>query len=435
MARETPPKAKPKRVKQKRTIATHGAPPIKDKTSAPETGVPLADSIGQVATSPSVDVTATLLSGVESESDHMTAVVTPAVYSDKPQPPLDASSESGPAGTAGWLTIPIRQWRWSLIPLCVFLILLIPPANDKLGKQKAVEHPGNGTTIPAKSAQNVVSPAGPQRGVESDRADPVGQLPEKTRLGIEPSNMHLATPASVDKGFEQRAVSAEKASEGLNASLKQANEDLDAQRRKLQILANELNEVRKTASGDKHAAELAKVERDKAVNDLRLSETSLKQAQAATTSERSRADSALKDLRLSEISLKQAQAAITSERSRANSALKDLDTARMQRDAAKHASENLTAALEQERRNNISLADRLSAARRAMDLIKSQSDVRKAHLERGPNKPAITSSVTKSKNRRSRDSTAPARQKPPLPKSLPEAVATITLPEALLPSP
>lgn len=295
---------------------------------------------------------------------------------------------------------PMRRWQWGVVPLCVMGALLIAPSNNPFSERTPVVRHRDPVVSPVanqpspKDTAGLVSP----RRVGADLANEPGLASKQ--IAQTPQGIRLELSNS-----EQRAISAERSSQGLTAALEQANQKVAAQGRELEVIKTQLIEARKQAEEYKKAADLGVVE----------------QAHEAAGREEV------------EASLLQSRRELGSERGRAVSALKDLETARVERDIAKQATATLTAVLEHERQSNIGLAFRLSAARRAIDLVKEKGNDRQAR-NYSTSKMSVIATAAKS----SAQSDLPARKvrrKPREPKLLPDKVATVTLPQALLPSP
>ncbi|MGX9576559.1 hypothetical protein [Mesorhizobium sp. f-mel] len=129
----------------------------------------------------------------------------------------------------------------------------------------------------------------------------------------------------------------------MEASQLAVKRALDEERRKVELLQQELTTARQTIDALKTDANLAAVEKTNAIKDRSVAETALKQAGEALELERERADSAVRDL----------------------------DIVRQERDASKQVSAELSAALEQERERaagaHPSVAASQIAAKRALD--------------------------------------------------------------------
>ncbi|RWC34676.1 MAG: hypothetical protein EOS70_13925 [Mesorhizobium sp.] len=195
----------------------------------------------------------------------------------------------------------------------------------------------------------------------------------------------------------------------MGASQVAAKRALDEERRKVELLEQELTAARQTIDALKTDANLAAVEKTNAIKDRSVAEAALKQAGEALELERERTDSAVRDL----------------------------DIVRKERDASKQVSAGLSAALEQERERAIGLARSLSAARKAIDLVKDKR--RTAAVERAPKARNSASGLA---NTLSRSDGQPAgkprlqeKRKVKVQKSpQPVLPATIALPAALLPT-
>ncbi|TIW45063.1 MAG: hypothetical protein E5V72_14205 [Mesorhizobium sp.] len=204
----------------------------------------------------------------------------------------------------------------------------------------------------------------------------------------------------------EQAAGAHPSMEASQLAVKRA---LDEERRKVELLQQELTTARQTIDALKTGANVAAVEKTNAIKDRSVAATALKQAGEALELERERADSAVRDL----------------------------DIVRQERDASKQVSAELSAALEQERERAIDLARSLSAARKAIYLVKDKR--RTAAVERAPKARNPASGVG---NTLSRSDGQPAgkprlqeKRKVKVQKS-PQPVlrATIALPAALLPT-
>jgi len=185
-----------------------------------------------------------------------------------------------------------------------------------------------------------------------------------------------------------------------------ATQALDEERHKVELLEQELATARQTIDALKTGANLAAAEQAKAVKDRQV-------AVAASN---------------------QAAEALELERQRADSAMRDLDSARKERDALKQSSIGLNAALDQERERANGLARSLSAARAEIDAIKDKgrtaAEVRAPKA--GTSKSALAGPPSRSLAARKPD--LPKKRKVKGPKSpQPVLLATIALPPALLP--
>ncbi|MFC3322711.1 hypothetical protein [Mesorhizobium cantuariense] len=229
-------------------------------------------------------------------------------------------------------------------------------------------------------------------------------LEEQRQKRAEALTLDLEAAQRAIEGFKAKDILADEARHSMEASLAEANRALDDERHKIEVFEQELTTVRQTSDANKTSANLAAVERATAVKDRQVAEAALKRAGDAFELERERADSAALDL----------------------------DSARQERDAANHVSIELSAALEQEREKTVSMAGFLSAARKAIDLVKAQSE-RAARTERAPKASAAASPLASSGGKHARQTGLQHNLK--VQKSSPDLVATITLPDALLPTP
>ncbi|MER9429801.1 hypothetical protein [Mesorhizobium sp. M0408] len=183
-----------------------------------------------------------------------------------------------------------------------------------------------------------------------------------------------------------------------------AKRALDDERHKVELLEQELTTARQTIDALKTGANLAAVEQANAIRDRQVAEAAVKQAREALELGRERADSAVRGLAI----------------------------VRMERDALKQNSIELSAALDQERERAIGLARSLSAAREAIDIVKGKR--RTAAVERAP-KARTPASAHASRLSRSGKPGLPEKQKVKVQKSpQPVLLSTIALPAALLPT-
>lgn len=248
-----------------------------------------------------------------------------------------------------------------------------------------------------------------------------GQALKEQRRRAEGLALDLEVAQRETKGLKANAILADRekaavleARRSMEASLAEARRALDEERHKAERFERELSAARQTIDALKTSANLAAVARTKAIKDRQVAEAALKRAGDALELERERADSAARDL----------------------------DSARQERDAAKlqasRVSMKLSAALEQERNKAMGLARDLSAARKAIDIVKTQGERRTERMKRTPKARATATSRT---DVSARSAARPARQplrethkvkvKKP---SRPVVMATIALPDALLPT-
>ncbi|MGX5841696.1 hypothetical protein ACWGTI_13325 [Mesorhizobium sp. ArgA1] len=182
-------------------------------------------------------------------------------------------------------------------------------------------------------------------------------------------------------------------------------------------------------------------QRDEALTlDLEAARRVITLARQASEANKTSADlaaakraNAEKGRQAAEAALKQAGDALKLERAWTESVMRDLDGALQERDAAKQASAELSAALEQAREKVVRMAINLSAARKAIELVKAQSVRRIARIKHatearvaaGPlaSQPARQSGLQE-KNKKVQNSSKRVL-----------VATTITLPDALLPTP
>ncbi|WP_292527722.1 polysaccharide biosynthesis/export family protein [Mesorhizobium sp.] len=199
----------------------------------------------------------------------------------------------------------------------------------------------------------------------------------------------------------------------MEASVAEAQRTLDEERHKAERFERELAAARQTIDALKTSADLAAVARTNAIRDRQAAEAALKRAGDA----------------------------LELERERAGSAANDRDRARRERDAAKQeasrVSMELSAALEQERNKAIGLARDLSAARKAIDVEKARDERRSERINRVPKARAVATSRAdvSARSRPARQSGLRENHKVKAKRpSRAVVVATITLPDALLPT-
>ncbi|MER8485563.1 hypothetical protein [Mesorhizobium sp. M1322] len=330
--------------------------------------------------------------------------------------------------------------------------------------------------------ETALKQAGEALELERERADSAVRDLDIVRKERDASKQ---VSAELSAALEQERERAAGAQPSMAASQGAAKRALDEERRKVELLQQELTTARQKIDALKTGANLAAVEKTNAIKDRSVAETALKQAGEALELERERADSmeasqsaakraldeerrkvelleqelttarqtvdalktgaklaaveqanAMKGRSVIDAALKQAGKALELERERADSALRDLDIVRKERDASKQVSAELRAALEQEREKAAGLARSLSAAREAIDVVKEKR--RTAAVARAPKARTPASGLANT----SRSSAQPAH-KPRLPKKQkvkvqksphPVLPATIALPAALLPT-
>ncbi|WP_292599890.1 hypothetical protein [Mesorhizobium sp.] len=199
----------------------------------------------------------------------------------------------------------------------------------------------------------------------------------------------------------------------VEASLAEAQRALDEERHRAERFERELSAARQTIDALKTSADLAAVARTNAIRERQAAEAALKRAGDA----------------------------LELERERAGAAARDRDSARRERDAAKQeasrVSMELSVALEQERNKAIGLARELSAARKAIDVEKARDERRSERIDRVPKARAVAISRAdvSVRSRPARQSGLREKHKVKVKRpSRPVLVATIALPDALLPT-
>lgn len=258
-----------------------------------------------------------------------------------------------------WLRFSVHHWRWSAVPGCILLLALISPADNDAEMQRQI-----------MAAQSELASAKAQLG-QSRHAERSASAQVKVLAGTsaeqakalndatqsnEALKLDLEAAQRVIRGLKAEAISSNEARNAKDASLAESNRLLAEERHKVEQFEHELAMVRQAGEAGEKRADLAAAER-------------------AT---------ALKDLQLAVAAAKRANEALDLEHTRAVTAASDADGARRERDAAKQASADLSAALEQERQKLIDMSVALTAARKAIDLVKAQSARRTAQMERGP---------------------------------------------------
>lgn len=230
----------------------------------------------------------------------------------------------------------------------------------------------------------------------------------------------LEVAQSQVKGLKAKATLADhekaamlEARHSMAASAAEAQRALDEERHKAERFERELTAARQTIDALKASADLAAAARTNAIR------------------ERQAADAALK----------RAGNALELERERAGSAARDRDSVRRERDAARQeasrVSMELSVALEQERNKAVGLARELSAARKAIDVEKARDERRSERINRVPKARAVAASRAdvSVRSRPARQSGLRENHKVKAKKSSrPVLVATIALPDALLPT-
>ncbi|CAH2400141.1 polysaccharide biosynthesis/export family protein [Mesorhizobium ventifaucium] len=247
-----------------------------------------------------------------------------------------------------------------------------------------------------------------------------GQALKQQRRRAEELALDLEVAQREVKGLKAKAILADhekaamlEARHSMEASVAEAQRALDEERHKAERFQHELTAARQTIDALKASADLAVAARTSAIRERQVAEAALKRTGDALELERERADSAARDL----------------------------DSARRERDAAKQeasrVSMDLSVALEQERNKAIGLARELSAARKAIDIEKARDERRTERINRDPKARAgATSRADVSvRSRPARQSGLRENHKVKAKRpSRPVLVATIALPDALLPT-
>ncbi|MGX5848728.1 hypothetical protein ACWGTO_16790 [Mesorhizobium sp. PL10] len=254
--------------------------------------------------------------------------------------------------------------------------------------------------------------AGEQARVAADTAAKQGQALKEAGQRDEALTLDLEAARRVIKGLQAKNLLSDEARHSMADSLAQANRALDEERNTVELSEHELTLARQASDANKTSADLAAAKRANAEKGRQVAEAALKQAGDA---------------------LKQAGDALKLERARTDSAARDLDAARQERDAAKQASEELSAALEQAREKVVRMAINLSAARKAIELVKAQSVRRIARIKQGTEARVAAGPLA---SQPARQPGLQEKNKKVQKSSKRVLVATtITLPDALLPTP
>ncbi|TPN75967.1 hypothetical protein FJ987_22945 [Mesorhizobium sp. CU2] len=363
----------------------------------------------------------------------------------------------------------MRYWKWGAIPLCIAGLWLISPADD-----------GDATREQLAAAQHRLAAAYAEldamRRDTSDQLHEAADTADKQAQALKAAGQKqdalasdLETAQRAIDSFRSKATLSDEARSAVAASLARANRELEEERQRLALVQGELTQASDAGNADKARADRAEAALAGAAKARQVAEAALAdQAKARQAAEAALADQA-KARQLAEAALadqaKARQAAETAlvdaakaretaeagsrqaadglkdalklESARAEAATRDVDSARRERDAAVKASAELTAALEQAREKVIDMAVNLTAARKAIDLVKAREERRSARIVQTPAAPAVAAS-SGNQPARQRVARGEARTKPrAVVQSSPKRVqvaTTITLPDALLPS-
>jgi hypothetical protein len=310
-----------------------------------------------------------------------------------------------------------RHWKWGamacLVPLGLLVFIPGFPANIGTGTdQKLVSARREAAAAKAELdlTQRALRDTSAQGHALADTTAEQGRALNQARQEAEARTLDLNVARHAIEDLKGKSVLADEARRSLNASLSEANRALDDERHKVELFEHDLATARQASDANKAKADQAATERDTAVKDRQAAELALRQAGDALELQRGQADL---------------------QRGRADTALRDLDSARQERDAQKQVSAQLSAALEQEHEKTVTMAGYLSAARKAIDLVKAQGELRAARAERALKVRAVAGPPAGSGRARQ----VQEKNKAKVQKSPQDVVATISLPDALLPTP
>jgi len=308
-----------------------------------------------------------------------------------------------------WVRFSMRHWRWSAVPGCILLLALISPAdNGAEMQQQIVAARGELASTKAQlvQSQHAERTASAQARVLAGTSAEQANALNEANQSNEALKLDLEAARRVIKGLKAQAISSNEARNAMEASLAEANQSLAEERHKVEQSEHELAMARQVGDANARRADLAVAER------------------AA-------------DLQLAVAAAKHANEALDLERARAASAASDVDVARRERDAARQASADLSAALEQERQKLTDMSVALTAARKAIDLVKVQSARRTAQIEHAPRARSTAVRLASQDGQPARQTGLPDKNKTKIART-PKRVlvaTTITLPDALLPTP
>ncbi|MDG4876993.1 hypothetical protein P9273_18020 [Mesorhizobium sp. WSM4935] len=311
-----------------------------------------------------------------------------------------------------WVRFSMRHWRWSAIPGCILLLAAISPADDAAEMQQQIVA-ARGELASTKAqldlSQHAERAASAQARVLAGTSAEQAEALNEANQSNEALKLDLEAAQRVIKGLQAQLISSNEARNAVGVSLAEANQSLAEERDKVEQVEHELAMARQAGDANEKRADLAAAER-------------------AT---------ALKNLQLAVAAARHANEALYLERARAISAASDLDGARRERDAARQASADLSAALEQERQKLTDMSVFLTAARKAIDLVKAQSGSRTARVERAAKARSTAAALANRDGQSIRQTGLQDKNKAKSPRS-PKRVlvaTTITLPDALLPTP
>ncbi|MGX8008345.1 hypothetical protein ACVDG8_004675 [Mesorhizobium sp. ORM8.1] len=322
-----------------------------------------------------------------------------------------SSADFEDAAQTVWVRFITRHWRWSAVPVCILFLFLISPQDNGTALQQEIlagrqQLASIKTQLDLSQREGLAASARLSEltatAVNQERA-----LNEANQKG-ETLELDLAAAQRIIKDLKTQTVVADSGRHSMEVSLAEANQSLNEERRKAELSRQQLDTARQA------------------------SDAADKRANSATAE---RAD-ARKDLQVALAAVKRTNDVLGLERARAVAAANDLDNARRERDAAKQASDQLSAALEQERQKLTDMSVALTAARKAIELVKAQRSPSTARMELTPKarSAAISLSGQDSKPILQTDQD---KSRPKIAKS-PKRVlvaTTIALPDALLPTP
>ena len=311
-----------------------------------------------------------------------------------------------------WVRFSMRHWRWSAVPGCILLLALISPADNGAEMQQqiaAARRELASTKAQLGQSQYAERTASAQARVLAGTSAEQANALHVANQSNEALKLDLEAARRVIKGLKAQAISLDEARNAKDAALAEANQSLAEGRDKLEQSEHELAMARQASDANERRADLAVAERADALKDLQL-------AVAAAT---------------------HAHEALDMELARAASAASDVEIARRETDAARQASADLRVALEQERQKLTDMSVALTAARKAIDLVKVQSARRTAQIEHAPRARSTAARLASQDGQPARQTGLPDKNKAKIARTPTRALVatTITLPDALLPTP
>ncbi|QPC93087.1 hypothetical protein [Mesorhizobium sp. INR15] len=313
-----------------------------------------------------------------------------------------------PAKRAALVNFGIHHWRWSAIPVCICLLWLIFPGDDRA---ELVAAQGQLAAANAQLGlmQRVKRNAIQQAHMAADAAAQQGRALRDSAQRKQSVALDLEAAHGAITSLKAKAVLAEEARNAMAASLAQANRAFDQERRRVELTGRDLALARQASDTNNTSADQAAIELAGALKGRQVAEANLNLSNNAL------------------------QHSLQVARAQADLAARDLDVAHQERDAATQAAAEQHAALEEERQKALAMAINLSAARSAIDLVKSQSARRSARIGR-----AIEASVAAiplaSQSARQRNSSEKGNSKVHKSSKRVVVATTVTLPDALLPT-